>query len=122
MNDFRIARNDDETFTDEDTFVSERRDALVAERRKDIESVRDALTDLIGGDGDGYFDTKLAEFVISYEKAHKRGDSEGAISGELLASFNLHRAIEHLITDRLTRDAETDAQAEWDSRQTGAPE
>lgn len=111
----RIARNDDETFSDEDTFVSERRDALVAERRKLIEYVRDALDDALMADGDDYFATRLAEFFINYG----RGDR---IERTLNTAYDLHHAIEHLITERLERDAETDAQAEWENRQVGAPE
>lgn len=118
MNYARISRTDDEPYDDEGDFVAARRDALLSERRKLREYVRDALADALSDDGDDYFATKLAEFVIAHEAAGKKGP-DAEISGKLLAGFTLHKAIEHLITERLERDAETDAAHEWATRQTG---
>jgi hypothetical protein len=103
-----------EPVNDEAEFVAKRRGELAEEWRKDLGSVKDVIADLLSDDGDDYFATKLADFVIAYEKAHARGDSNAALRDELLASFSLHRAIEHLITERFEREAEVCAQADWD--------
>ena len=115
----RIARNDDETFSDEAEFVAKRKAELFEEWRKDQEAVKEAIAELLSDDGDDYFAGKLAKFFTSRNDAFNIGDAAASIHRELLASAALNGAIEHLIVARLERDAETAAQAEWDSRLTG---
>lgn len=94
----------------EGEWVAERRDALVAERMKDRKRVADALTSAIE-DGFPGLEKFLAEFFCALGEPTGRDVSCDAyyLQGTLLCA----------IRGRITSDAETDAQHEWATRQTG---
>lgn len=106
----RISRNDDETFSDEAEFVAKRRDELVKEWLKDRKRVAAAI-DSAMEDGFPGLEKFLAEFFCALGDPTGRDVSSDAyfLQGTLLGA----------IGPRLERDAETAAQAEYDSRLTG---
>lgn len=114
MNDFRIARNDDETFTDEDTFVSERRDALVHQWLSDRSKVEEALgAALENGDLDVFAD-RLTQFFCALDGQYGLDVNS--------AAFGLRGSLMYFVRSYLIGEADSQARSEWDNRQTGAPE
>lgn len=115
MNDARIARNDDETFTEEDTFVSERKRAIFAEWRKDEAKMREYVTDAMFDDeNEDMFPNALAKFFLQVSR-----DTTQVVDAD--AAFDLYEDLHNAVFYRIKRDAETQAQHEWDNR-SFAPE
>lgn len=112
-----ISRTDDEPYDAEGEWVAERTTSLVAQRRRDRIEVASAIADALSDDGEDRFARILAAaFVRVEELPRHRPDSEFDFAA---AAVSLWRELEPYVEGMLRRDAETDAQHEWDTRQTG---
>ena len=101
-----------ETFSDEADFVAKRRDELLASWAKDKSKVTEAIADALSDDGDDFFAGLMADLFCNV-----------AVTGSYIeiarSAVSSYRSLTGPIFARLVRDAETAAQAAWDSRLTG---
>jgi hypothetical protein len=102
-----------ETFTDEDTFVSERMRVIQSSWMASEAKVKEYVDDAMSEDPDS-FSSRLASIYASVTiSSTDRSDADQAIA--------MRNFIHHSIESKMRRDAETQAQAEWDNR-SFAPE
>jgi hypothetical protein len=104
-----------EPYDAEGEFVAERRDALAREWMKDLRRVSAAFSEALADDTDGRISDEVARFFIAITGKH----GEPTVSQD---AFFLRGWIDHDIRNRITADAERQAQSEWHSRQTGPEE
>lgn len=92
-----------ETFSDEAEFVAKRASELRTSLGLDPHFVREIISAEMADDYDGVFPSKLTAFLLD-------GSNNGSELWQFLRSVAL---------PKVEREAETQAQAAWDSRLTG---
>lgn len=109
----RISRTDDEPYDAEGEWVAERRGEIFAQWRKDQTKMREYVTDAMFDDeNEDMFPHALADFFLPIT-----GNSPDTVLVD--AAIDLFNALRGAIYYRMHQDAETQAQHEWDNRQTG---